>query len=471
MGDVGAARPGDHGRRVAAASRDGLARLLRPFARVEPGEGGTVLLLMVTLFLLLTSYYLLKTVREPLILVGGGAEVKSYAAAAQAILLLLIVPAYSALVNRVGRVRLINRIGLFFVGNIALFYLLARLHVPYLGVPFFIWVGIFSLMVIAQLWSFANDLYTPEQGKRLFALIAVGSSIGAIAGAWFAGWLLAAGVGVYEMMLVAAAALAWLRRPHGAGPAARTGALRRRLAANRRPHDPARSRARTRASRWSSRDRYLLLIALMLLVLNLVNSTGEYILGRTVRQAAAAALPRRHETQLNAFVGTFYAHYFTVVNALGAVLQLFAVSRIIGKLGVRGAVLVLPAARLGWLCRARGRAGAAADPHRQVRWRTRRTIRCRTPCDTPCSCPRTAEVKYKGKQAVDTFFVRAGDVTSAGVVLAGTTIGLSTSAFALTNAAFVLVWLALAVVVGRRHHALSQAPPAETAQLKMGAQA
>jgi ATP:ADP antiporter, AAA family len=441
-------------------TRERLARLLRPFARVEPGEGGTVLLLMLTLFLLLMSYYLLKTVREPLILVGGGAEVKSYAAAAQALLLLVVVPAYSALVNRVGRVRLINRIGLFFVGNILLFYLLARLRVPYLGVPFFIWVGIFSLMVIAQLWSFANDLYTPEQGKRLFALIAVGSSAGAIVGSWFAGRLLAAGVGVYEMMLVAAAALL--------ACVGLTALVQRRerarldmLAADRRPptpHDPA---ARSGFALVLA-DRYLLLIALMLLVLNLVNSTGEYILGRTVRQAAAAALPGGSEAQLNAFVGTFYAHYFTVVNALGAALQLFAVSRIIGRLGVRGAVLVLPLLALA------GYATLAAAPalllirivkslENATDYSLQNTVR------HALFLPTSVEVKYKGKQAVDTFFVRAGDVTSAGFVLAGTAIGLSTPGFALLNATFVLAWLALAVAVGRRHHALSAARPAAPA--------
>jgi ATP:ADP antiporter, AAA family len=468
MGDVGDVRPDHRGRRVTAASRDRLARLLRPFARVEPGEGGTVLLLMVTLFLLLTSYYLLKTVREPLILVGGGAEVKSYASAAQALLLLLIVPAYSALVNRVGRVRLINRIGLFFVANIALFYLLARLHVPYLGVPFFIWVGIFSLMVIAQLWSFATDLYTPEQGKRLFALIAVGSSVGAIAGAWFAGVLLAAGVGVYEMMLVAAAALlacvgltALVQRRERVRLAA--------IAANRRPQTP-RDEGTHSGFTLVLRDRYLLLIALMLLVLNLVNSTGEYILGRTVRQAAAAALPMGTETELNAFVGTLYAHYFTVVNILGAALQLFAVSRIIGKLGVRGAVLVLPLLALT------GYAALAAAPalllirivksvENATDYSLQNTVR------HALFLPTTAEVKYKGKQAVDTFFVRAGDVTSAGVVLVGTAIGLSTPRFALLNAGFVLVWLALAVVVGRRHHALGQAAPETAAPLRKEARA
>ncbi len=439
-----------------AGAPDRLARVLRPFARVEPGEGGTVLLLMVTLFLLLTSYYLLKTVREPLILVGGGAEVKSYASAAQAILLLLIVPSYSALVNRVGRVRLINRIGLFFVGNIVLFYVLARLGVPYLGVPFFIWVGIFSLMVIAQLWSFATDLYTPEQGKRLFALIAVGSSAGAIAGSWIAGRLLAAGLGVYELMLVAAAVLlacVGLTRVVQRRERARLA----EAVARPRPQAPAAPGGRSGFALVLN-DRYVLLIAVMLLLLNLVNTTGEYVLGRTVRQAAAAALPMGTESQLNAFVGAFYARFFTGVNIIGALLQLFAVSRLIGRLGVRGAVLVLPAISLV------GYAAIAAVPalllirvvkslENATDYSLQNTVR------HALFLPTSVEVKYKGKQAVDTFFVRAGDVLSAGLVLAGTTLGLTTSGFAAVNVAIALAWLALATAIGRRHHAMADHSP------------
>jgi hypothetical protein len=49
-----------------------------------------------------------------------------------------------------------------------------------LGISFFLWIGVFNLMVIAQFWSFANDLYTPEQGKRLFAIVGFGGSVGAV---------------------------------------------------------------------------------------------------------------------------------------------------------------------------------------------------------------------------------------------------------------------------------------------------
>ena len=61
----------------------------------------------------------------------------------------------------------------------------------HIGIAYFLWVGIFNLMVIAQFWAFAADLYTPEQGKRLFPFIGIGASLGAWLGSVRAGDLMA----------------------------------------------------------------------------------------------------------------------------------------------------------------------------------------------------------------------------------------------------------------------------------------
>src|SRR5271168_4042652 len=98
-----------------------LARLLRPFAKVEATEAVTATILTFTVFTLLTAYYLLKTAREPLILLHGGAEVKQYAAAGQTLLLGVVVNAYSALARRLDRQRLIATVYLFFASNLVVF--------------------------------------------------------------------------------------------------------------------------------------------------------------------------------------------------------------------------------------------------------------------------------------------------------------------------------------------------------------
>ena len=182
-----------------------LERFLGLFTEVHGGEGVTVILLILNLFILLTAYLVIKTVREPLILTGGGAEIKSYAAAGHALLLLLVVPLYSSLASKVNRIQLINRVTLFFISNLIAFYILGQLQVP-LGVFFFLWVGIFNLLLVAQFWSFANDIYTQEQGKRLFAIVAFGGSLGGLLGPLVADWLFRP-LGPYLLMLVAAGLL------------------------------------------------------------------------------------------------------------------------------------------------------------------------------------------------------------------------------------------------------------------------
>src|SRR5262245_42066491 len=255
-----------------------LERVLSPFAEVRDGEGRSVVLLALNAFLLLAAYYVLKPVREALILTGGGAEVKSYSAAGQALLLLFLIPAYGRFASRVNRIGLITWVTLFFLSNLILFYALGVAKTPLLGVAFFLWVGIFNVMIIAQFWGFANDVYTPEQGKRLFAIVAVGSNTGAIFGAWIAKPLISK-VGVYPPLLIAAAMLGVCivlsRRVHAVSGAAR-GAGGQAIAADA-PIGPE------GGFQLILRQRYLLWIALLVLLLNAVNTTGEYILGRTVR--------------------------------------------------------------------------------------------------------------------------------------------------------------------------------------------
>src|SRR6478752_7769829 len=134
------------------------ARLLRPFAKVEAGEALTALAMTATVFLLLTAYYFLKVAREPLILLHGGADVKSYAAAGQSLLLIFVVRGYSELAKRVGRMKLVATVYLFFAANLVVLAALARADAGAIGVVFYLWVGVFNVTAVSQFWSFANDI-------------------------------------------------------------------------------------------------------------------------------------------------------------------------------------------------------------------------------------------------------------------------------------------------------------------------
>jgi AAA family ATP:ADP antiporter len=442
-------------------SRGALDRFLGVFADVRGGEAVTALLLMLNIFLLLASYYLLKTIREPLILASpeGGAEVKSYAAAAMAGLLIILVPTYSALASRVSRVRLINLVTLFFIACLLAFFVLSRAGVS-IGVAFFIWVGIFNLMIIAQLWAFANDVYTVEQGKRLFAIVGFGASLGAIAGSFVTGQLVKV-YGPYPFMLGAAGLLAicmlltnvvGVREKRAKGAGASPAAGKTEAAPTAAGADKGEGLRGRSGFALVFADRYLLLIGILMLVYNLVNTNGEYILGKTVVSlyTAAHGLAAAGGLDEKKVIGEFYGNYFTMVNVLSAIIQAFVVSRVLKWFGVRVALLVLPAVAL---------VGYGAMAFVPILGFIRATKLAENSLDyslmsttkNALYLPTSPEAKYKAKQANDTFFVRFGDVVSAGIVFAGTTwLGFQARQFALANVALILIWLVIAVALGRR---------------------
>jgi AAA family ATP:ADP antiporter len=428
-------------------SKGPLDKTLAVFTDVRAGESLTALLLMLNMFFLLAAYYLLKTIREPLILnVPGGAEVKSYSAAATAGLLMILVPLYSALASRVSRVKLINGVTLFFIACLVVFFGLGQAGVP-VGVPFFIWVGIFSLMMVAQLWAFATDVYTVEQGKRLFAIVGFGASLGAIVGSFATGQLVKV-YGPYVFMLGAAVLLAIC--------------LVLTNAVNVRENGSHKVEPRTSAKGRSGftlvfTNRYLLSIALLMLVYNLVNTTGEYILGKTVvnlyqHTHGVSAVGGLDESKV---IGEFYGSYFTIVNVLSAILQAFVVSRVLKYFGVRIALFILPAVALI------GYTGMAFIPllafirtvklaENSIDYSLQSTTR------NALYLPTSREAKYKAKQANDGFFVRLGDVFSAGLVFAGTRwLSFGSRQFAFVNVVLIVAWLALAFVIGRQFERLS----------------
>jgi AAA family ATP:ADP antiporter len=436
-----------------------LERVLAPLADVRGGEGLGVVLLALNAFLLLGAYYLIKPVREALILGGAGAEVKSYSSAGQALLLLFLVPAYGRFASRVSRIGLITWVTAFFISNLIVFYLMQ--HAPYLGVGFFLWVGIFNVMIVAQFWAFANDVYTPEQGKRLFALVAIGSSAGAIFGAWVAKPLIQS-LGVYTPLLIAAGLLGLcilLSRAAHARAGAAHGAAGQTV-------DPDAPLGREGGFQLIARDRYLLFIALLVLVLNAVNTTGEYILGRTVAAAANDALKSATVADTAAFkerfIGGFYADFYFWVNLIGAVAQTFLVSRIMTRFGVRQALFVLPLIALG------GYALLATVPilslirtvkiaENATDYSLNNTVR------HALFLPTSREAKYKAKAAIDSLFWRMGDLLSAALVFAGSRLRLGTSAFAGVNFALTLAWLWIVIRIAREHRALTGEESADSA--------
>jgi AAA family ATP:ADP antiporter len=419
-------------------------RVLRLFSDVRAGEGGTALILAVNLFLLMIGYYVVKTVREPLVLVSGGAEMKSYASAAQALTLMAFVPLYGWFAGRVDRMRLITGVIVFFIVCIEAFYGGALARLPMLGFVFYVWVGIFSLATIAQFWSYANDLYDKPTGERLFPLVAVGATAGPPIGSLLTERLFEAGVRPYTMfhitavLLVVHLALYWLVDTREAG--------RRGQARSQEKLEGAGGFALL------LRNPYLRLLAVLLLVLNIVNTTGEYLVGRTVLETAAGAGTTEAK---EAIIGSFYGGYLFWTSMAALLLQAFVVSRLVKYVGIGGIVLALPLVGLGTYGVIASGVGLAV-----LRWakiaENATDYSVMNTARQMLWLPTSRDEKYKAKQAADTFVVRSGDMLSAAAVFVGTTfLHAGVRGFALMNLALIAVWLAVAVRLVRRYRSLS----------------
>jgi AAA family ATP:ADP antiporter len=476
-----------------------LDRFLRLFTDVRPGEGATAIMLALNVFLILLAYYVLKVLRSPLIHAVNvpwlkGAELPSVMSAVQALLLVMLVPAYGALANRYPRRRLINVVTGFFVACLALFYLAHLLKLS-IGIAFYVWVGIFNMMVVAQFWAFANDIYTTDEGKRLFPMVAFGASLGAVAGTG-AVVALTKPLGLYPLLLVAAAILAVAtlltnaidarerRRTEAALPdpmtsgtlPAATGQYRAATGEFKEAGDAYRKEsghfgivrpgaasqpapAHRGTFRLVFQSRYLLLIALLVLLLNWVNSTGETILNDALFRAAddAVATGRAGGLDAGVWIARYQAAYQGGASILAVLLNLFVVGRVLKWFGVRAAILVLPCIALGGYALLTFAPILAA-----MRWvktaENATDYSINKTASNVLFLPTTRQEKYKGKQVIDAFVVRMGDVLSAALILFGThVLKVQIRQLAVVNLALVVVWIVLAVFIGRRYERLAAA--------------
>ena len=300
-------------------------------------------------------------------------------------------------------------------------------------------------MVIAQFWAFANDIYTPEQGKRLFPLIGVGSSLGAWLGSIRAGTVMDK-VGPLRLLVGGAVILV------ACVVIARVVDRRARRATPVRAAAPDEKVGGTESGfSMLLRDRYLMSIGLLTILLNIVNTSGEYLFGRYVVETAtqmhgageAAAAARGQ------FIGDAYSSFYGSVNLLGLVLQMFVVSRVFRFLGVGRALFIHPAvAGAGYLLMLRApsfdliRVVKVAD--NAVDYSLGNTTK------QALWLPTSRQAKYKAKQAVDSFCVRAGDVIQAGMVYVAELAALGIPAFAAVNLGLTAAWFGVSASLNRR---------------------
>jgi AAA family ATP:ADP antiporter len=333
-------------------------------------------------------------------------------------------------------------------------------HLPGMGIVFYLWVGMFGVFVVAQFWAFVADLYIQERGDRLLPMVAIGATAGAVFGSWVSEELVHSQEFLKKSLLIVAL-LPLLASILLTRWADRRGPLGQGYAAPGVPKPAAGSRRD--ALMLVLRSRYLLPVACATLLLNWVNTNGENLLFRVLQesltaQAVASGVIGKMAVLEFTKDGTtaFYADFFFWVNAVALLLQALVASRLLKYGGFGAILLLLPAiALLSYATMALLPVLAVVKIMKIAENATDYSIN--NTARHVLWLPLSAEMKYKGKAAVDTLFVRLGDGLAALTVLVGVGfLALSTQGFFAFTVALVLIWISLSVVVVREHRRVSR---------------
>ena len=420
-------------------------RLLRKAVDVKAEEVRALSLGFVYYFLILSSYYIIRPIRDDFG-AAGGIENLPWMFTGTLVTMLIANALFAALVAKFSRRRFIPIAYRFLIANLLVFFALlltiSKGNQVWVGRAFFVWTSVFNLFVISVFWAFMVDVFSTDQGKRLFGFISVGGTLGAIVGAAITATLVQK-VGTLNLLLISAALLElsaqcvrWFPGTlAGPGPAIKKVAIE---------ESPVGGRI------WAGivhnfRSPYLLGICAYML-LYAITSTLLYF--QQVGIAASAFTDRGART-------AFFAQIDLLVNALTILVQAFLTGRLLKWFGVGVTLAILPALSVVgftvmgvvptlallviFLTLRRAGNFAIARPTRETLF----TVISR-------------EDKYKAKNFIDTVVYRAGDQIGAWTSPVLGWLGLGLMGVSFVAAPIAAVWLFVSLWLGRKQSAMAR---------------
>jgi AAA family ATP:ADP antiporter len=391
-------------------------------------------------FFLLLGYYLLRPVRDEFA-IRGDLENLPWLWTGTTLVMLAATPVFAFVVSRLPRRLFIPWTYRFFGANLAVFWALL-IAIPEsshqaVGYVFYVWLSVFNLFAVSVFWGFMADMFTHEQGKRLFGMIAIGGTLGAVCGSAVPS-LLAAEIGTPNLLLLsivsielAVQCVRQLVRHFGlSGPG-------RGHPAVRAAGEPG--RGVLTGIVLIARSRYLLLMGAYMLLFA-VTSTFLFVeQARIIKETVADSAART----------AVLARIDLAVNILTLLTQLFLTARVVTRAGVAVALAILPILTIA------GFSVLAVVP---MLWAVMVFQIARRSLHYAIDRP-TREVlytilgpeeKYKSKSFIDTFVYRGADLLGIWGTLLPKAVGVSGAAMA---GAIAAGWLAVAWLLGRRHRA------------------
>jgi AAA family ATP:ADP antiporter len=445
--------------------RGGPGAWVRGAVDARPGEGAALVWSCAYYFFVLCAYYVLRPIRDEMG-AAGGVDNLAWLFTGTLAAMLLVQPFYGGLVARLPRRRFVPLTYRFFILNLVAFFVLLKVadaaQNVWIGRAFFIWTSVFNLFVVSVFWSFMADIFRPGQGTRLFGIVAVGGTVGAVLGSTIT-TALAKPLGSVNLLLVSALILELAARA--------SNALDEREPALRAADTSAGTAAVDRGSNADTvigggvldgvkhvlTSPYLIGIAVLMLCFTIA-STFLYF-----QQVDIVA--RAFEGDRDARTRTF-GLIDLAVNILTLITQLFVTGRVVKWLGVGVTLAFLPLVTLI------GFAVLGVSPVLPVLIvflviRRAGNFAIQRPAREALYTVLPRSDKYKAKNFNDTFVYRLGDQLGAWSYTWMGVFGLGLSALAFSMVPLSAAWLALALWLGRAYRgravALRDAGPRDAA--------
>jgi ATP:ADP antiporter, AAA family len=429
---------------------------LQRFANVRREEVWPVLASAFFFFCILTALMVMRPARDALGMQGGMDAIR-WLFIGTAVVTLLANPVFGILVSRFRRLVFITATYAFFAASLVGFWALLVLAPAAAGetsgMVFYVWFSVFNLFVTMVFWALMADRFSLEQSKRLFGVLAVGGTIGAIFGPWLASRL-AEPLGTPSLLLVAVAFLglavvaAWVvayLQPER--KSARAHAAEADTDEDEEEPPVVDERAIIGGSAWEGfrralRHPYLLGIAGYVLILTIL---ATFLYFTRLQMVAALGDDLDFRT---AWLGRidFYTQSTTLL------LQLLVTGHIMRRLGVHVALVLLPiVVALGFIGLAiAGSLAALIIFDASFRGLQRAITR---PARETLFTVVSREDKYKSKAFIDTFVYRGGDVMGAWTEGLLGRLGFALVGLAALAVPLALVWAGLGLWLGlnQRH--------------------
>jgi AAA family ATP:ADP antiporter len=416
---------------------------------VKPDEIRAMWLGFAFHFLILTGYYILRPIRDS-IAAGNRLETLPWMFGATLVAMLIANVLFAAIVARMSRRKFIPLAYAFFIFNLALFFVLMRTGSPeqqvWIGRALYVWVSVFNLFNTAIFWAFMTDLFTVEQGKRLYGFIAVGGSLGGILGPFITARYVR-DVGPANLLAISAVMFAI------------AGALVRLFPNNftERNKPDRGGEEPIGGSIWSGvthivRSPYLLGLAASMLLYTSTSTWAYFQQSDLTRSALADSGART----------VFLAHLDIWVNSITVVIQIFLTGRLLKWFGVGFTLVALPIISMIGFAAMGVATSLALLAVFQVARRVAAYALMRPSREILFTVLRR-EDKYKVKSVTDTLGYRAGDQLGAWSYGGLHTLGLDLSSISFVAVPVIAGWCALCLWLGRRQVALAGAPAKQDA--------